>query len=251
MRGECNIRLSSFLNPVRQLTLSISYPRIWVCFFMLALQQSIGNNVLYYAYSNFQTAPAVNTANILATIIGGVLKLPIAKTLNLWGRAEGFLLFVGIYLLGIIILAACNGPNGYAAGYVLYWIGYDAIYLILDVFMADTSGLRNRAFAFGFASTPFICTAFTGPLAAQSFLSMTSWRWAYGAFAIIMPFVFVPLAVVFKFYQKKAESMGLYRREPSDRTVLQSIIHYIHEFDSKSMPSCSRCIHAELTDIIF
>ncbi|KAL1964743.1 hypothetical protein VTN77DRAFT_6610 [Rasamsonia byssochlamydoides] len=208
-----------------------TYAWIWVCFFMLALQQSIGSNVLYYAYSRFETAPAVNTANILATIIGGVLKLPIAKTLNLWGRAEGFLFFVAVYLLGIIVLAACNGPNGYAAGYVLYWIGYDAIYLILDVFMADTSGLRNRAFAFGFASTPFICTAFTGPLAAQSFLSMTSWRWAYGAFAIIMPFVFVPLAVVFKFYQRKAESMGLYTKESSGRTVLQSIVHYIHEFD--------------------
>jgi MFS family permease len=198
---------------------------------MLALQSAIGNNVLYYAYSTFQTAPAISTAQILASIIGGVLKLPIAKILNLWGRAEGFLLFVGVYLLGIIILASCNGPNGYAAGYVLYWIGYDAIYLILDVFMADTSGLRNRAFAFGFASTPFICTAFTGPLAAQSFLATTSWRWAYGAFAIIIPAVFVPLASVFKFYQRKAESMGLFKREHSDRTWMQSTVHYIHEFD--------------------
>jgi hypothetical protein len=198
---------------------------------MLAFQSAIGNNALYKAYSTFQSAPAVSTANILATIIGGVLKLPIAKTLNLWGRAEGFLLFVGVYLLGLIVLASCNGPNGYAAGYVLYWIGYDAIYLILDVFMADTSGLRNRAFAFGFASTPFICTAFTGPLAAQSILSRTTWRWAYGIFAIVMPFVFVPLAIVFKFYQRKAEKMGLYKREPSGRTTLQSIVHYLHEFD--------------------
>jgi MFS family permease len=198
---------------------------------MLALQSAIGNTVQYYAYSTFQTAPAISTANILASIIGGVLKLPIAKVLNLWGRAEGFLLFVGVYVLGIIILASCSGPNGYAAGYVLYWIGYNAIYLILDVFMADTSGLRNRAFAFGFATTPFICTAFTGPLAAQSFLRMTSWRWAYGAFAIIMPFVFVPLAIVFKFYQRKAESMGLFVKERSGRNWKQSIVHYIHEFD--------------------
>lgn len=201
---------------------------------MLALQSAIGNNVIYYAYSSFSSAPLVSTANILASIIGGVLKLPIAKMLNLWGRAEGFLVFVGIYLLGIIIIASCNGPSGYAAGYTLYWIGYDAIYFILDVFMADTTGLRNRAFAFGFASTPFIATAFVGPLAAESFLKMSTWRWAYGAFAIIMPFVFVPLAVVFKIYQKKAEKMGIYKKESSGRSIIQSIIHYIHEFDSKS-----------------
>lgn len=207
--------------------------RIWVCFFMLALQSAISSNVINKAYSSFASAPQISTANILYSIIGGVIKLPIAKTINIWGRAEGYLVFIGVYVLGLIILAACNSPNSYAAGYVLYWIGYDAIYLILQIFVADTSGLRNRAFAFAFASTPFICTAFTGPLAGQSFLNTSSWRWAYGAFAIIQPFVFAPLAIVFKFYQRKAEKMGLYKREPSGRTVFQSIIHYIHEFDGK------------------
>lgn len=198
---------------------------------MLALQSAIGANVMPIAYSSFQTAPQISTANILASIIGGVLKLPIAKLLNVWGRAEGFFVFVVIYVVGLIILASCNGPNGYAAGYVLYWVGYDAIYLILDVFMADTSGLRNRAFAFGFASTPFICTAFTGSLAAQSFMKMTTWRWAFGAFTLIQPVVFLPLVFVFLFFQRKAASMGLFVREDSGRTTWQSIMHYIHEFD--------------------
>lgn len=209
----------------------LTYAWIWICFFMLALQSAIGNNVIYYAYAEFSSASQVSTASILAAIIGGVLKLPIAKILTIWGRAEGFLVFVGIYLLGIIVIASCNGPSGYAAGYVLYWVGYNAIYLILDVFIADTTGLKNRAFSFAFASTPFICTAFTGPLAAESFLSMTSWRWAYGAFAIIMPFIFVPLAVVFKFYQRKARKLGLLKDVDSGRTTIQSIIHYFHEFD--------------------
>jgi MFS family permease len=200
---------------------------------MLALHSSIGSNVLYYAYSNFQDASQVSTASILASIIGGVLKLPIGKILTLWGRAEGLVIFTAVYILGIIILAACDGPNSYAAGYVLYWVGYDAIYIILDIFIADTSGMRNRAFAFAFASTPFICTSFTGPLAATNFLKTSGWRWAYGSFAIIMPFVFLPLAAVFKYYEKKARSMGVLQRRVSGRTTVQSIVHYLHEFDSK------------------
>ncbi|EAW11883.1 putative siderochrome-iron transporter [Aspergillus clavatus NRRL 1] len=208
-----------------------TYAWIWVCFFLLALQSGISGNVIWKAYANFQKAPQISTANILYSIIGGVLKLPIAKMLNIWGRAEGLLVFVAVYEIGLIILAACNGPDSYAAGYTLYWIGYDAIYLILDVFVADTSGLKNRAFTFAFASTPFICTAFTAPLAANSFLKITTWRWAYGTFAIVMPVVFAPLAVVFKMYQKKAERMGLYVRERSGRTWTQSVIHYTHEFD--------------------
>lgn len=200
---------------------------------MLALHSSISATVKNNAFSNFASAPQVSTAQILATIVGGVIKLPIAKTLNIWGRAEGYMFFVGVYVIGLIVLAASNGPNSYSAGYVLYWIGYNAIYLILDVFVADTSGLRNRAFAFAFVSTPFICTAFTGPLAGQSFLNTSGWRWAYGSFAIIVPFAFAPLAVVFKFYEKKAEKKGLYKHVPSGRTVVQSLIHYFHEFDGK------------------
>jgi len=201
---------------------------------MLAFQQSIQGTATVAAYADFSTAPAITTASILANIIGGVLKLPIAKTLNLWGRAEGFLAMFAVYMLGIIILASSNGPDSYAAGYVLYWIGYDQIYLIMDIFVADVSGLRNRAFAFAFVSTPFICTAFTGPLAAQSFLANTTWRWAIGSFAIIQPFIFVPLALVFAYHTRKATKMGVFKRERSGRSAVQSIVHYLHEFDGRS-----------------
>ncbi|PWY72272.1 MFS general substrate transporter [Aspergillus heteromorphus CBS 117.55] len=209
----------------------LTYGWIWICYFMLALHEYINTNVYFYAYSNFSSASQVTTAAILATIIGGVLKLPIGKLLGIWGRAEGLIIFVAVYVLGLIILASCNGPNAYAAGYVFYWIGYDAIYLILEIFIADTSGLRNRAFAFGFSTTPFICCAFTGSLAANSFLKTGGWRWAYGAFAIIQPFVFAPLICVFKYYERKAYKQGILVRQESGRTALQSFIHYVHEFD--------------------
>ncbi|PKX88815.1 siderochrome-iron transporter crmC [Aspergillus novofumigatus IBT 16806] len=208
-----------------------TYAWIWVCFFILNLQFSISNNMIYYAYAGFSSAPQISQAYILSTIIGGVLQLPIAKILNLWGRAEGFLVFVGVLILGIIVIASCNGPNGFAAGYTLYWIGYAAVNFVLVVFVADASGLRNRAFAYAFIGTPTICTAFVGPLAAQAFYTHSTWRWAYGCFATIIFFTFVPLALVFKFYQRKAEQMGVFVRNPSGRTPLQSFLHYFHEFD--------------------
>ena len=201
---------------------------------MLSFHEYIGTNVIYYAYSNFNSAPQITTAMILATIVGGVLKLPIGKMLGLWGRAEGLMVFLGVYIIGMILLASCTGPNSFAAGYVFYWVGFDAIYLILEIFIADTAGMRNRAFAFGFSTTPYICTAFTGPLAASSFLKTGGWRWAYGAFCIIQPVVFAPLIMTFKYYENKARKQGLLVREKSDRTLLQSIIHYIHEFDGMS-----------------
>lgn len=195
------------------------------------MQSSISSNVIYYAYANFASAPQISQAFIVSTIIGGVLQLPIAKSLNLWGRAEGFLALLLVFILGLIVIAACDGPNGFAAGYTLYWIGYTALNFILTVFVADASGLRNRAFVYAFIGTPTICTAFVGPLIAQAFLTHSTWRWAYGCFAIITFFVFVPLALVFKFYQRKAEKLNLFIRVPSGRTTAQSFVYYFHEFD--------------------
>lgn len=94
-----------------------------MCYFMLAFQSGVQNYVTVYAYSSFSNAPAINTAIILAQIVGGILRLPIAKLINVWGRAETFALFTGFYLLGMIVLASSSGPDSYAAGYVLYWIG--------------------------------------------------------------------------------------------------------------------------------
>ncbi|KAJ5082213.1 Siderochrome iron transporter 2 [Penicillium argentinense] len=207
------------------------YAWIWVCFFMLAFHSSINGNLINFVYADFQLAPQVSTSYILASVIGGVLKLPLAKTLQLWGRAEALVFSTAVYIVGMIILAACNGADAFAAGYVLYWIGYYCIYLILDIFVADTSGLRSRAFAFAFATTPFICTAFTGPLAATAIRVNSGWRWGFGIFCIIQPVVFLPLAVVLKFYERKAIRLGVWERRQSGRTTLQSIVHYIHEFD--------------------
>jgi MFS family permease len=200
---------------------------------MLAFQSAILFQAGNTAFSTWATAPAYGTAQVLSGIIGGIIKIPIAKVLNLWGRTEGYLIMFLIYEIGIIVLASSSDPYSYAAGYTLFLIGYDALYMILDIFIADTSSLRIRAFTWAFANTPFIATAFIGPLAAQSFLQGQPWmwRWAIGSFAIIQPVVFMPLAVVFKFYQRKAAKMGLFVRQPSGRTVWQSIVHYFHEFD--------------------
>jgi len=192
------------------------------------------SNITNYIFAGFESAPQVTTSYIASTIIGGVMKLPLGKTLNLWGRAEGLLASLLIYVLGIIILAACNGPSSYCAGYIFYWIGYDCLYLTLQIFVADTTGLRNRAWAFAFVSTPFICTSFTSPLAVTSFIKTSGWRWAFGVFAIVQPFVFVPLALLFKYYEKQAEKKGVLRRERSGRSWTQSTIYYLHEFDGKS-----------------
>jgi len=104
---------------------------------------------------------------------------------------------------------------------------------VLDVFMADTSSLKNRALVFAFSTTPYIVTTFAGPRAAESFLKTSGWPWGYGAFAIITPVIALPILAVLWINQRKAAHEGLLVRERSERSFLQSVNHWFWEFDGK------------------
>lgn len=103
----------------------------------------------------------------------------------------------------------------------------------IDVLTSDTSTLRNRGLALAFTSSPYMITAFAGPNAAEGFYENISWRWAFGCFAIILPFVALPLFTVLQLNTRKARKQGLLVSKPSGRTLTQSIIHYIVEFDGQ------------------
>jgi MFS family permease len=104
---------------------------------------------------------------------------------------------------------------------------------VLSVVVADTSSLSNRALAFAYTSSPYIATAFAGPAAAESFYNTSGWRWAFGCFTIITPVISLPIFAILWLHQRKAVKLGVLVRQPSGRTIFQSIWHYFIEFDGK------------------
>ena len=128
-------------------------------------------------------------------------------------------------------MASCTTVAQYAAAYVFYLTGYDCIYYILQVFIADTSQLRNRGLMFAFAQTPFIATTFAGPALANAFLKHSTWQWGFGTFCIVYPVVSLPLAFVFLYHQRKAIKIGVLVKEKSGRSFALSLKYYFIEFD--------------------
>jgi MFS family permease len=114
--------------------------------------------------------------------------------------------------------------------------GAGAVYAYVIV-AVDTTSLRNRGLAFAFTSSPYMITAFAGPRAAQAFeLSVGSWRWAFGTFAIITPFTAIPLFTVLRMNLNKAKKAGLMpaKSVSEGRTLMETVKHIAVEFDSKS-----------------
>lgn len=99
------------------------------------------------------------------------------------------------------------------------------------MFIADTSALKNRAFAFALLSSPNIVTVWIARPLAAAFLDGPGARWSFGAFAIITPIIALPLLILFYRNHKRAAKVGLTPEREHGRTLMQSLKVYICEFD--------------------
>ncbi|PGH05894.1 hypothetical protein GX51_02675 [Blastomyces parvus] len=211
--------------------LIFAYVMIWVITFVDTMQQGMSNSLLPYVTSSFQLHSLTAATGIMSNIIGGLIKLPLAKVLDIWGRPQGFLIMVGALTIGLIMMAACNNVQTYAAAQVFYWVGYNGMSYTISIFIADTSALKNRALMFAFVSSPYIATVWVGGPLATAFLNGPGFRWGYGAFAIITPIITLPLYGVFAWNYKKAKDSGLLPEKERSRTFGQSCKYYFIEFD--------------------
>lgn len=117
-------------------------------------------------------------------------------------------------------------------------IGFIGIIFSIDVLTADTSNLRNRGLAYAFTASPYIITAYAGPKISEKFYE-NNWRWAFGAFAIIVPFVAVPMFIFLQLQKRRAVASGFTAKATSGRTVAQSIVYYAVEFDGEFLSAHS------------
>lgn len=116
-------------------------------------------------------------------------------------------------------MATCANVQTYAAGQVFFWTGMNNIAYVLNVFIADTTTLKNRMIMLGFTTTPYVPNTFAGPAAAEAFLEGSSWRWGYGAFVIIIPSVCAPLIVIMWLNLRKAKRKGLVKERSLNFTA--------------------------------
>ncbi|KAG9246932.1 major facilitator superfamily domain-containing protein [Calycina marina] len=204
---------------------------MWSLYFVNAFQSSILSNLVPFATSEFEAHSLLTTIYIVSNSMTAAVYIPLAKMLDIWGRAEGFAIMVGFATLGMILMAAGNGITTFCVAQVFYSIGFGGLTYSVDVITADVSQLKNRALAYAFTSSPYMITAFAGANASEDFYYNYSWRWGFGCFSIILPVVALPLFIILKMHLKKAESRGLLVRESSGRTLPQNVWHYSREFD--------------------
>lgn len=78
--------------------------RIWVVSFVNSLQQSSNWSWTPYVTSEFALHGLTGITNIVANIVGGVSRLPLAKFIDLVGRPQGFIVCLVSVTLGASLI---------------------------------------------------------------------------------------------------------------------------------------------------
>lgn len=214
--------------------LVFAYTFIFLNFCVTSMEQQTTSNLLPFVVSDFSAHSLIPAIGIASFILSGVLRLPVAKIIDTWGRPQGLAAMVAIATLGLAMMAACNSATTYALAQILHAVGFSGFTYILDIIVADTSSLQNRTLAFAFAGSPAILTNFLGPPAAQWFLQYSSWRAAFALFAVLTPLVAFPVFAVLQFNANRAKKLGILKPSKTERTWSQAVWHYSVEFDGKS-----------------
>ncbi|OQE26842.1 hypothetical protein PENSTE_c005G08780 [Penicillium steckii] len=212
-------------------TMILMFILLYLVSFVDAFIVSIQTTLNPYITSYFQHHGLISVVGVVSTILGGSSKLTLAKIIDIWGRVEGFLFMLLLVTIGLIIKATCQSMEAYTAGHTLYWVGHIGLLYVVEIMVADMTSLKNRMIVIGMMGTPGICTTFAGPKIADLFYANLNFRWAFGAFAIILVGVCLPMVLVMLLMQRKVERTHILEKEFSGRTWWQSIAHYAVQFD--------------------
>lgn len=207
-----------------------AYAGLYLMACATSLEQQTVNLLLPFATSSYGVHSLLATVTVVQAIVNSVIKPPMGKIADVFGRFESFTFAVVVYTVGYIQQAASNNINTYASAQIFYAAGSQGLQVLQQIFIADTTDLLNRALFSTIPDIPFLATVWIGPEIAGSILP--NWRWGYGMWAIILPVAFLPLALALFLNQRKAGKMGLLPRSPfNDKSIFYVLKTLWYELD--------------------
>ncbi|GKZ77819.1 siderophore transporter [Aspergillus niger] len=161
-----------------------------------------------YATASYGLHSVLSSVDILRAVIAAAAQPTAAKIADVFGRVELILVSIFFYTLGTIVEASSSTVEQFAAGAVLYQIGYTAIILLVEVLVADVTSLRSRLVFSYIPTLPFLINTWISGNITGAVLGVTTWRWGIGMFAIIYPICTLPLLMVLYIVYHRAKKDG-------------------------------------------
>ncbi|CAG8960683.1 hypothetical protein HYFRA_00013451 [Hymenoscyphus fraxineus] len=186
-----------------------AYASIFLIAFSVSLEGQVVQSLSVFATSSFNNHSLISTVYVVQGVVNAVIKSPMAKVADVFGRLEAFTFSILLYVLGYIQMATSSNVQTFAAAQIFYSAGNTGIQILIQILIADTSNLLNRALWSSLPDVPFLITVWIGSIIGNDILKTTTWRWGYGMWCIILPALFLPLALTLFSNNRKAKRLGL------------------------------------------
>ncbi|KAE8452619.1 hypothetical protein EG329_013878 [Mollisiaceae sp. DMI_Dod_QoI] len=197
---------------------------IFVCLFLVAYVFGLDGTLRYvyqpYATARFKSHSTLATINVLRSVIATAAQPTAAKIADVFGRPELIFVSVVFYILGTIVEATCHNVETFAAGAVIYQIGYTSILVLVEVVIADITSLKSRLLSSFVPALPFLINSWVSGNISAAVLGVTTWRWGVGMFAIIYTCVSIPLIVALWVPYRRAQREGALQNHRSPWQML-------------------------------
>ncbi|KAL3423962.1 major facilitator superfamily transporter [Phlyctema vagabunda] len=171
------------------------------------------DGTIRYTYQPVATAAfghhsLLATITVLRSIIAAASQPIAGKVADVFGRVELLYFSIFFYVLGTIVEAAATNIQAFAAGSVLYQLGYTVVQLLVEVLIADLTSLRSRLFFSYIPAAPFIINTWVSGDITKAVLGRTTWKWGIGMWALIYPVCALPLLITLTIAGRRAKRAG-------------------------------------------
>lgn len=141
-------------------------------------------------------------ALIMTDIVTVGASFAMALVLDALGRAMGFLITAASGVFGLVLFAASRSVAMLSVGQVFYGVGFTGIRLTIDVLVADTARLKNRALIYALVTSPWAITAFPA-LKLRNTIDVQETRYSIAALSGVLAMSAAALFYVLNRYKDK------------------------------------------------
>ncbi|KAF2818673.1 MFS general substrate transporter [Ophiobolus disseminans] len=213
-------------------SLIIAYVALLLIANVTSLEIQVTSLLTPYATSAFKLHSLVSTIAVVQNIVSSVIKPPMGKIADVFGRLEAFSITIVLYTIGYIMQATSGNVRTFASAQIFWAAGFNGLQVLQQIFVADTSDLLNRALYSTIFDIPFLWTVWAGPEIGNKILATISWRWGYAVWAIILPLCFIPLFISLFMNQSRAKKLGYDLGKPfRGRGVIQILKNLWYDLD--------------------
>lgn len=190
------VRMEAFNEQITFTERCLLFSSIFLVGYAFGLDLLVRSTYQGYATSSYAQHSLLSTINVIRGVIAAVVQPLVAKLSDLLGRLELFLIVTLFYVVGTIVETCATNVQNFAAGALLYQIGYTCTLLVFEIIIADITSIRSRVFFVFVPNMPYLVNTWISGNVASAVLGATTWQWGIGMWCIIYPVCTIPFITI-------------------------------------------------------